>query len=175
MFMNLAEICRAHRESLNLSQVEFATLAGISLPNLQNIESGKANPTLKTAEAILAVTGLQLQVIPKPFDWDELAEVGAPLASSTKHTSARRATVAKLFSALREAGMSLALDPTQSDGERKELALHALVLALKIHFPTTYKLAVAHKAIPTNAIPELISGKLIKLYRIAVNQLAEYL
>ena len=45
----LSKIVSNIREKCNISQVEFSHVTGVSLPTIQNIESGKmTNPRLKT-------------------------------------------------------------------------------------------------------------------------------
>jgi putative transcriptional regulator len=59
----LANNLRHYRDLKHLSQDELASKAGISLRLLQQIESGKGNPTLDTAIALsasLELTGMQL-------------------------------------------------------------------------------------------------------------------
>ena len=50
------------RNELGLSQSYTAELAGISRRALQQIETGKANPTLNSLVGLLEVLGLQLTI-----------------------------------------------------------------------------------------------------------------
>ncbi|PIS11624.1 MAG: XRE family transcriptional regulator, partial [Bdellovibrio sp. CG10_big_fil_rev_8_21_14_0_10_47_8] len=50
--MHIAEQVRSLRLSLGLTQSQLATLAKVSLPTIQNIEAGRANPGLDVVERI---------------------------------------------------------------------------------------------------------------------------
>lgn len=54
---------------------------------------------------------------------------------------------------------------------RQKDADDALYLALQIHFPTTFKNLISKKLIKRKRI--VLTGKIIKLYRIALNHLAK--
>lgn len=47
-----------------MMQAELATLAGISVHTLSNIESGKANPSLDVLEPLLDSLGLEVNLVP---------------------------------------------------------------------------------------------------------------
>jgi len=50
MFVELKQL----RHDFKLSQVELAQESGVSLPTIQKIESGRANPTLDVMEKIFS-------------------------------------------------------------------------------------------------------------------------
>lgn len=55
-----------------LTQSTLAQLSGVSLPTIQNIEAGKANPSILVLEKILTTLGAQLKIEIKPLDYDLL-------------------------------------------------------------------------------------------------------
>ncbi len=67
------------RKDLRLSQVALSARSGVSLPTLQRIESGKANPSLSTLESLVSALDLELSCNDVSVDWDELAAYGLPL------------------------------------------------------------------------------------------------
>lgn len=60
--MNIGKIIRTRRQELKLTQVKLAEYSDVSVRMLKAIESGEANPSLKTTEKILTVLGLRLNV-----------------------------------------------------------------------------------------------------------------
>ena len=59
---NLARQVIALREASNLTQREFANLAGMKQSELARIESGKQVPKLKTLAKLAAVAGYEVEV-----------------------------------------------------------------------------------------------------------------
>ena len=60
----LANAVRARRRALHLKQAELATLAGVGLAFLYDLEHGKPTARLDKVLAVLAVLGLELQLQP---------------------------------------------------------------------------------------------------------------
>lgn len=58
--MNWPELIRHRREACGLTQTELAVQAGVSLPSIQKMEAGRANPSLKTLRAVFKVVGVEL-------------------------------------------------------------------------------------------------------------------
>ena len=54
-------LLRQRREKLQLTQTELAVQVGVSLPSIQNMEAGRANPSLKTLEKVFA--GLDVEIV----------------------------------------------------------------------------------------------------------------
>lgn len=61
----MREWLAAIRKANNLSQYEVARRVGIAAPSYYNIETGKRNPSVPTAQKIASVLG---------FDWTEFFE-----------------------------------------------------------------------------------------------------
>lgn len=66
--MITGEIIRERRISIGLTQQEVADYAGVSLRMLVGFENGRANPSLKTIEAIADVLGLEVVLKIKEID-----------------------------------------------------------------------------------------------------------
>jgi DNA-binding XRE family transcriptional regulator len=58
----LAALVKRHRLAFRLSQAKLARLAATTQSAIANIEAGRANPTLKTIQAIAGVFKLQPQI-----------------------------------------------------------------------------------------------------------------
>ena len=58
--MVLSDTIKERRSQLNISQIDLAEMAGVSLATVKDIERGKGNPSIKTVEKILAVLGMEL-------------------------------------------------------------------------------------------------------------------
>lgn len=64
----LGELVANRRTELGLNQSYTAELAGISRRTLQQIEKGKANPTINSILELLQVLGLQLTIDKRTTD-----------------------------------------------------------------------------------------------------------
>jgi len=58
----LGELVSKRREELEISQIALAQKTGIPQADISRIECGKANPTIKTLEKILAALQLKITV-----------------------------------------------------------------------------------------------------------------
>jgi len=169
--MNLSQRMRMARLELGLTQIKLSSTSGISLPTIQNIEAGKANPSLSVLEALFPTLGLSLDVNPIPANWDLLSEICAPilLQKKSKGSLDAIALVRELKRAVGESRRS------GEDENRKVEVTSALLWAIKGQFPTFFKEhfsrmsgALAHLAKPP-------SGKVLKLKRFAEGHLSLYL
>ena len=64
-FMEIFNIVKARRESLNITQETLAQLSGVALRTLKQFESGKGNPTLQTLQKLGNALGLEVTVVIK--------------------------------------------------------------------------------------------------------------
>jgi transcriptional regulator with XRE-family HTH domain len=51
---------KSRRDTLSLSQLDLAEMAGISLATVKDIERGKGNPSLATIQKVLDVLGMEM-------------------------------------------------------------------------------------------------------------------
>ena len=62
---NLGKQIRDRRNYLNITQVDLAEIAGVSLRSLIDIEQGKGNPSLNQLMKILDVLGMKVEITNK--------------------------------------------------------------------------------------------------------------
>lgn len=58
--MELNEVIKSRRKVLAISQLDLAEMAEVSLATVKDIERGKGNPSLSTANKLLGVLGLEM-------------------------------------------------------------------------------------------------------------------
>ena len=75
----LSAVVRVRRGSLGITQASLCSRAGVSRATLQNLEAGRANPSLGTLLRVLDVLGLDLECCEQSTDWDALCALGLPL------------------------------------------------------------------------------------------------
>ncbi|HEX9885381.1 MAG TPA: helix-turn-helix domain-containing protein [Longimicrobiales bacterium] len=185
--MDLHRTLRDARRHQGLTQADLARRAQVSLPTVQNLEGGRANPSRSTLGRVLDALGLRLRVEDRPADWAALAACGAPLTihdpapdpGGPARSSAVvpfRATPERLLRNLRDAARELAAEHPGAEGqERKREAVQALLIALREHFPDFFREHLAGKRLYEDLIREDVDGRIVKGVREAVPVLARYL
>ena len=58
--MELNEVMKKRRKELEISQLDLAEMAEVSLATVTDIERGKGNPSLNTVKRILMVLGMEI-------------------------------------------------------------------------------------------------------------------
>ena len=58
--MELNEVMKKRRKELEISQLDLAEMAEVSLATVKDIERGKGNPSLNTVKRILMVLGVEI-------------------------------------------------------------------------------------------------------------------
>ena len=58
--MELNEVMKKRRKELEISQLDLAEMAEVSLVTVKDIERGKGNPSLNTVKRILMVLGMEI-------------------------------------------------------------------------------------------------------------------
>lgn len=161
------------RKNLGLTQAALSQLSKISLPNLQKIETGRGNPSLFTLTAIFTALGRQIDIVPKPANWDLLAACGAPLLL-TRKIKMPQPTTELLLTSLRAACIEL-----QGETEPRELrkleAVQTLLFTVKKHFPNYFKAHIQPSPLLLNFVPHQATGRIIKLKRQTLSKLSRYL
>lgn len=183
--MDMSKSIREERGRLGLTQSELAHRAGVSLPTIQNIEAGRANPSLATLNAVLDALGLRLEIEARPVDWDRLAVCGAPLmvrektaeleSTGTSDHLSGPPDAETLLANLRDACRELRADTVEPGDQRRREAVHALLLALKLHFPSFFEEHLAGVEMYEEILSDPISGRSIRMTREAASALARYL
>lgn len=59
--MELKDVMKSRRDALQLSQLDLAEMASVSLATIKDIERGKGNPSLSTVQKILMVLGMEIE------------------------------------------------------------------------------------------------------------------
>ena len=158
------------RRTFRLTQVDLAHESGVSLPTIQKIESGQGNPTLEILEKILSALGLRVQLKCEEFNVGRAISLGVPL------TGKRDPGTPPSKEALRIESRKWIHQVLEGQlGERDEAAIWALFLALKTHFPKVYSEFIASREVEDALKEKSREGKIIKLYRIALAEVSQYL
>jgi transcriptional regulator with XRE-family HTH domain len=169
-----ATILRAARKRSGITQAALAVSADASLATIQNLEAGRANPSMDLLQRVLDVLGLRVEIVPELPDWDALVSLGLPLAARQERQMVRDEE--KLLKHLRRAvAMNHGEGETQPYEPRLVEALQALLLALRDHYPTLWRRSLARSTSVSAWLPAEIDGRLIKLRRLARARLGEYL
>lgn len=169
---NTAQIVKKSRNIMGLSQVELSKASGVSLPTIQNIEAGKGNPSICILGALLDPLGLKIEIRFEEVDWDLLAKLGVPLTSIGKVKLTPSPEL--LIRVLRKYCIIIKNSETKIELRKLE-ALQALLLAIKVQFPTYFRKNIHTSPVILSFVPPLVTGRLIKLKRIAEGALAKYL
>jgi transcriptional regulator with XRE-family HTH domain len=178
-----APLLKSRRTRLGLTQVTLAHASGVSLPTIQNLEAGRGNPSLSVLEPLFAALELKIEIHERAVDWNLLARLGVPITSDGSEASADSPqkkgdrSAALLMNELKRAAFELNGQSEDPERPRKRDAVQALLLALHDHFPAFYKaqcesVPVLHELLPAR---KEITGRIIKLRRIAIANLVEYL
>jgi transcriptional regulator with XRE-family HTH domain len=171
--MSLGRSIRGARVRAGLTQQALAGRAGVSLATIQNLEAGRANPSVGTLSKVLEPLGLEIDLAPAPVDWDALVAHGLPLAPSA--SAARQTDGERLATLVRHAALDLSRVPGPPEDARKRDAVRALLLAMRIHFPGWFRESFGRSSLVRDLVPEDPSGRILKLARIARQRLAEIL
>jgi transcriptional regulator with XRE-family HTH domain len=156
------ELVREYRLKLALTQTELSRLSGVSLPFIQNIESKRANPSIRTLEALFSSLGLKWKIGVSDPDWDYLAWCGVPLQASVSSPSHFTFDSGKFSRALKHAAFYLS---ENNDFHREIDAIQATLIGIREHYPKFFN---RHLKQLEKWIPKIPNGRLIKLRRIAI-------
>ena len=169
----ICQAVRKIRRAFGMTQVDLSAKSGVSLPTIQNIETGRANPSLATLESVLKPLGLVLEIRKKEADWDVLSALGLPLVSRSGKKVELDPDL--LINQIRLAAMELDGVDRLPDHERKLESFQALLLALKVHYPSMFNKRIVGSSLLEALIPDRPSGRVIKLKRVVERSLSEYL
>ncbi|MBI4924539.1 MAG: helix-turn-helix domain-containing protein [Bdellovibrio sp.] len=178
------KIIKQSRQELGITQFELAIRTGVSLPTIQNIELGRANPTLEVLEKLSGVLDLKIEFKRIPLDWDLFASYGVGLTTQRKETKLLQKPLSNyladhtstLLKLIYKALYEMSTTPAVLDAERKKEALQGLLLAIKTHYPSFYKKHLVKSKAANNLIScKNLVGKVLKLRRYSLAIISGYL
>ncbi|MCB9092099.1 MAG: helix-turn-helix transcriptional regulator [Halobacteriovoraceae bacterium] len=159
---------KAIRKQMGYSQIKLAQISQISLPTIQNIEAGKANPTIDILEKLTHALGLELSISSAPFDAERAISLGVPLLGNSQIKGSEKQLI-------KESKKWVHLLSNKALKERETEAIVAFLMALKDHFPVFYKNEIACPLFEKEIEESRNNGRIIKLRRIALSNLGQYL
>jgi len=165
------KLIRSRRNLIGLTQFQLACEAGLSLAHIQNIESGKANPSFDVLNKIFKPLGLEFSIVPRKIDWNYLSSIGFPLAAPKMVKS--KIDLVKIVRSLRElAGF---LSQTHEGYERERLSFEAFLFTIKHDYPHFFEKHFENSELVLNFLPRNITGDHLKLRRLILEKIASYL
>ena len=170
----IGDIVKSVRTSLGYTQMELAYLSKVSLPSVQNIEANKANPSLETIGRLFNVLGLELNIGVKSSDWDTLSALGIPIMAKTPPKSFKPSSDS-LVRNLKTACLELLYKKDIESRGRKKEVIEATLLAIRDHYPTFFKNKIQSSSLLLKFVPRDITGRHIKLRRLALARISSYL
>ena len=60
--LDISSIIKNRRTVLGISQEDLAEMSGVGIATIKTIETGKANPSLRTLESLAVILGLELSL-----------------------------------------------------------------------------------------------------------------
>lgn len=171
------ELIKTTRSQLGLSQFSLAAISNVSLPTIQNIEAGRANPSLEVILKLFKVLKIEIQFSLKKIDWDCLAQGGVPLTFTNHSNGSKKPPNKEEFETeLKRAYLFLTRPQQEIDSEppRNWEAFISYLWALSSHYPNAfYKIFKTDFSIDTY-LEKYSYNKLIKLRRLALSQIKNY-
>lgn len=181
---SLLSLLSLRRKRLGWSQQKLAARAGLSLPGIQLLESGRANPSWSTLQAVATALGIEVLLRERKPTWQDWAELGVPVESGARMgcVLSRQEWIDRMSAALAGLAASELGAPDVGASERARLrdALGGLLMAVRDHYPKVFgELArgegfAALSRWTWNSL-QRDPGRMLKLRRIALANLAEVL
>lgn len=156
------------RHQFGLSQMELAKKAKVSLATIQNLEAGKANPSLETIQKILSSLGSQFDISDKSTNIEMLNKLGLPLLVSEE--IAKDVTVEILVDELK-----IAFKNYDKSEHRLKTVLESCYLALKSHYKSFFKKYFLKMPVMKEMDNIKITGQHLKFRRIIIGNFARYI
>ena len=158
------------RTSYGLSQVQLSNESEVSLPTIQNIEAGKANPTLEVISKLMKVFGLQIQIVAPSFSAERAATFGVPLL--VEPDPSFRPNKKNLTLEVRTWIQQVISEKVSA---RDKDAIIAFCLAIRLHYPKFYAQKIASPILDRLTQNGSNDARNIKLYRLALAKMSQYL
>lgn len=175
----MKQVLKKQRQDLGISQNHLAQLSGLSLASIQNMEAGKSNLSISNLASLLEVLGFDLKLVRRQVEWEKLICYGLPILPAKTLEGAGVPEIELLEKILVGACAEFIQrdEPESHRNLREREALQALILALRDHYPKLFKQKFHSYRVIRELSPRTdeISGKIIKLRRIAIDSLSSYL
>jgi putative transcriptional regulator len=157
------------------SQVKLAQECQVSLPTIQNIEAEKANPTLDIISKILSSLGLDIRIEPKEFNVGLAIDLGVPLSDIPNEGILLTQSVQTPDNLAKEASYWIQLFKFKKFQPREEEAVVSLLMAVKDHYPKYYQQRLQCDLFEQKIQEHRKNGKCIKLRRLSLAEISQYL
>lgn len=169
--MNIGLLIKQRRQQKGYTQVKLSAVTNVSLPTIQNLEAGKANPTLTLLERIKGPLEILVDIRSGEPDWKFLQAYGLPLETAETSKNAKSSP----FSYFRFSKELLcAVDYVSlSHEERLKEAVGALLSTLQTHYPTFFGYGLAEPKVLKFIDTLKKTGRLIKLKRLALAKISK--
>jgi len=126
-----------------------------------------------------------LEALAREMVWDRLAVCGAPLMVRAEEDNLDSTDVSGglslspdpelLLVSLEDACRELGRPTAESGTQRPREATQALLLALKLHFPSFFEEHLAGRELYEDVLSDPVHGRIIRMKRVAAASLADYL
>lgn len=179
-YVEIKKVLKKQRQDLGISQSNLAQLSGLSLASVQNVEAGKANLSISNLASLLEVLGYDLKLVRRQVEWEKLICYGLPILPAKSFEGDIGVPEIECLEKLLVGACAEFIqreEPGSHRNLREREALQAMIMALRDHFPSVFQKRFAHYKViqALNPRMEEVSGKIIKLRRIAIDRLSRYL
>ncbi len=173
--INTGKFIKELRTKRKLSQRKFAELTNISYRQIQRIENSQSDITLGKFKKILGRLGLEIIIRAKEPDWNALHSIGMPL--NLRDVSYKKYTYQAIVKNLIFASQFFIENREDVNYQRHYDSFKALILAIKIHYPTRFTKIENDFNVDFSVSFELnnIQGRHIKLRNICIYDLSKYI
>lgn len=170
--MRAGNLLKIKRKQAQYTQMKLAIKAGVSLPTIQNIEMDKANPTVHLLEKICAPLNLSVELISNEPDWVLLEQCGLPISVEERSLVSLVKEKPSPQNLAHHLLLAIEYIEKQKDPRWKE-AVSALLWAIHHHYYNYYLYCLDNPKTDKFLKNHPLSGRIIKLMRIASSKLSK--
>jgi transcriptional regulator with XRE-family HTH domain len=168
--MQIGPLIKTQRHKKKLTQMQLAVQAKVSLPTIQNLESGKGNPTLSLLTKVCAPLDLSIEPSSEEPDWGLLVRCGLPLGGSPLDASTKISstplTPQRLAEHIHKALKSVRIK------KRIQEALASFIWAIQKEYASFYAYSLATPQVEAFLKKHPLKGRIIKLKRMTSERLS---
>ena len=170
--MNVSSWIKEKRKAMGYTQMKLATLAGVSLPTIQNLELGKGNPTLEVLKKIGSSLNTSFQWTSQEPNWTLLESCGLPIHLKQEKRSKTNITPLELASQLK---LAIHFCEQKKIEERLKESVAALLWAIQHYYPTYYSYCLGGKETEVLLTQYPLKKRILKLMKIASSGISRIL